>query len=103
MKPFARFLSPAEYSRILQSLIKEARLRERIVTLQQLRQKGARTLEEAEEIETDPAQRSHSQAEWASGKCVRCSGGLLDVSRMEGAELLTPEERRLCGVEAMGE
>ena len=47
MKPFARFLSPAEYSRILQSLIKEARLRERIVTLQQLRQKGARTLEEA--------------------------------------------------------
>lgn len=64
MKPFARFLSPAEYSRILQSLIKEARLRERIVTLQQLRQKGARTLEEAEEIESDPTQRSHSQEEW---------------------------------------
>ncbi|KAK8800036.1 hypothetical protein WA588_002854 [Blastocystis sp. NMH] len=88
MKPFARFLSPAEYSRILQSLIKEARLRERIVTLQQLRQKGARTLEEAEEIESDPTQRSHSQED----------GGLLDVSRMEGADLLTPEERRLCGL-----
>lgn len=32
---------------------------------------------------------------------MRRSGGLLDVSRMEGADLLTPEERRLCGVGAM--
>ena len=59
LKPFARFLTPAEYDNLLQGLIKEARLRERIMELQKLRRNGVRTLEEAELAELDPAQRDH--------------------------------------------
>jgi hypothetical protein len=52
-------LTPAEYDNLLQGLIKEARLRERIMELQKLRRNGVRTLEEAELAELDPAQRDH--------------------------------------------
>ena len=52
-------MTPAEYDNLLQGLIKEARLRERIMELQKLRRNGVRTLEEAELAELDPAQRDH--------------------------------------------
>lgn len=32
-------------------------------------------------------------------RVLNASGGMLNVNRMDGAELLTPEEKRLCGVE----
>ena len=34
-------------------------------------------------------------------RVLNASGGMLNVNRMDGAELLTPEEKRLCGVERL--
>ena len=57
MKPFARFLSKKEFDSLLASLLKEARLRERIAQLQRCRKNGIRTLEEVERFEKSPALR----------------------------------------------
>lgn len=102
LKPFARFLSPQEYDSLLQGLIKEARLRERIMELQKLRRNGVRTLEEAEMAELDPSERDRIREEkLEKQRELTSSGGMLNVNQMDGAELLTPEEKRLCGVESM--
>ena len=53
MKPFARFLSKKDYDLMMNGLIKEAKLRERIARLQRYRKSGIRTLEEAERFEKD--------------------------------------------------
>lgn len=34
-------------------------------------------------------------------RVLNASGGMLNVNRMDGAELLTPEEKRLCGSREM--
>ena len=68
--------------------------------LQKLRRNGVRTLEEAELAELDPGQRDHFREDkWGRMRGLSTSGGMLNVNRMDGADLLTPEEKRLCGVE----
>lgn len=53
LKPFARFMSPTEYDNLLKGLLKEAKLRERILILQSYRKNGVRTLEDAEKLERE--------------------------------------------------
>lgn len=82
MKPFSRFLSKEDYAKLLKGLTKELKLRERIMQLQKLRRDGIRTLEEADRVDNpdskDPV--------------------LLNVDQMDGVELLSPEEKRLCSL-----
>ncbi len=57
MKPFARFLSKKDYDMLMNGLIKEAKLRERIAKLQRYRKMGIRTLEEVERFEKEGAKK----------------------------------------------
>ncbi|KAK8826021.1 transcriptional adapter 2-alpha [Blastocystis sp. ATCC 50177/Nand II] len=86
MKPFARFLSKKDYDMLMNGLIKEAKLRERIAKLQRYRKMGIRTLEEVERFEKEGAKKEDD-------KVV-----MMDVEKMDGAELLKPEEKRLCSL-----
>lgn len=53
LKPFSRFMSTAEYNDLMNGLMKEAKLRERILMLQSYRKSGMRTLEETEHFERE--------------------------------------------------
>ena len=57
MKPFARFLPKKDYDMLMNGLIKEAKLRERIAKLQRYRKMGIRTLEEVERFEKEGAKK----------------------------------------------
>lgn len=46
-------MSPTEYDNLLKGLLKEAKLRERILILQSYRKNGVRTLEDAEKLERE--------------------------------------------------
>ena len=52
--------------------------------------------------ELDPSERDRIREEkLEKQRELTYSGGMLNVNQMDGAELLTPEEKRLCGVESM--
>lgn len=53
MKPFARFLSKKDYDLLMNGMLKEVKLRERISRLQRYRKNGVRTLEEVERLDKE--------------------------------------------------
>ena len=61
--------------------------------LQKLRRDGIRTLEEADRIEELDGKELTNCFEWS------ISPVLLNVDQMDGVELLSPEEKRLCSVD----
>ena len=63
MKPFARFLSKKDYDLLMNGLIKEAKLRERVIRLQNYRKNGIRTLEEAERFEKEGPKKEEENEE----------------------------------------
>lgn len=101
MKVFARFHSQEAHEAFVQGLINEQKLRKRIELLQAHRMNGVKTLAEVEEIED--RKRQGLPPEGHKGKrerkaTVDSSTGLpqLDISNMEGLELLAKEEKQLC-------
>lgn len=70
MKPFARFLSKKDYDLLMNGLIKEAKLRERVIRLQNYRKNGIRTLEEAERFEKEGPKNEEENEEEKSEELV---------------------------------
>lgn len=92
MKVFARFQTPEEHEALIQGLVNEHRLRKRIEQLQTYRQNGIRTLAEAEEFDKDKSKK----ADTSKKKKEKHGEALLDISGVEGSELLSEQERDLC-------
>jgi transcriptional adapter 2-alpha len=61
MKPFARFNSPDDHEKLVNSLLKERLLREVIEQLKFFKAKGLKTLEEIEKY-VDSSKKSHNAA-----------------------------------------
>lgn len=94
LKPFQRVLPREEYDALVNGMIREVQLRERIQKLQKGHKNGLRTLEEVDgferEIRSPPDARVETEIDDA--------GDVLDVSRMAFVEHLSQEEIRLCSL-----
>lgn len=125
LKPFVRVLPPDEFQRFTEDVIAEQQYRHRIAELQEYRQNGIRTLEEARKYEKDKQLRhiaifrtsqppvpqrpsyfeqllqnghgSLADEEPGTFKIKKISGvAPLDVSHAPSVDLLSPQERQLC-------
>lgn len=110
LKVFARFQKAEEHEAFIQGLANELRMRKRIELLQSYRQQGYRTLAEAEEAEKEKARKEEGkkkdvvlvrkkveeEADKKKGKDKPETTPLLDLSGIEGADLLSETEKDLC-------
>ncbi|KAF5833437.1 hypothetical protein DUNSADRAFT_10263 [Dunaliella salina] len=63
LRVFARYSAPAEHDNLVEGLLLEQRLRSRIEELKENRRQGARTIADAEAMESDRKQKAKGQAQ----------------------------------------